>query len=92
MAARWVKQLCAAVEYLHSLGVIHRDIKPENLLLTVWVALAYPLSVLPFIPFRGFYPDGYGTVLHRNTRSLPLSLHCLRLLTHFRGHERKLRW
>lgn len=27
-------QLCAALEYLHSQGVVHRDIKPENILIT----------------------------------------------------------
>ena len=32
-ALRYVPQICDALEYAHSQGVIHRDIKPENILL-----------------------------------------------------------
>ncbi len=32
-ALRYVPQICDALEYAHSSGVIHRDIKPENILI-----------------------------------------------------------
>ncbi len=32
-ALRYVPQICNALEYAHSQGVIHRDIKPENILI-----------------------------------------------------------
>lgn len=31
-AARYVRQLCSALMFLHVQGIIHRDLKPENLL------------------------------------------------------------
>jgi serine/threonine-protein kinase len=33
-ALDFARQLCAAMAYMHSQGVVHRDLKPENLLIT----------------------------------------------------------
>ena len=31
--ALYIKQLCDAVQHIHSKNIIHRDIKPENILI-----------------------------------------------------------
>ena len=33
LVQRYVYQLCQAIDWCHSSGVVHRDIKPENLLI-----------------------------------------------------------
>jgi 5'-AMP-activated protein kinase catalytic alpha subunit len=33
LACKYFKELMAAINYIHSLGICHRDLKPENLLI-----------------------------------------------------------
>ena len=46
-AARFMHDICAGVEYLHSLNVIHRDLKPENLLMQKGPA-GYTIKIIDF--------------------------------------------
>lgn len=34
LSAKWAKEICSAVEYLHARGVYHKDLKPSNILVT----------------------------------------------------------
>ena len=60
-AANNTRQLCSALDYMHSNCVMHRDIKPENILLTMVLAL------LPRASSKSVTSGGLFTTLGRNS-------------------------
>lgn len=48
---KYVKDLCCALEILHSLGIVHRDIKPENVIIKDGKACLIDFSVAKLISY-----------------------------------------
>ncbi len=59
---KYVKDLCCALEILHSLGIVHRDIKPENVMIRNGKACLIDFSVAKLINYTRKDTLNLGTV------------------------------
>ena len=79
-ARRVIAQLLAAVEHMHSRGVLHRDLKPENILLESRpdLGLGFGLGLgsarVPTLTLTGARDDGQVAVGRLRARGTPATL------------------
>lgn len=55
VAAAFMHDICAGVDYLHSVNVVHRDLKPENLLMQR-INGSYRIKVRTLLPVLVLVP------------------------------------
>ena len=62
IACRYVSQICDALVFLHSIGIIHRDIKPSNIIIKDdGTAVLIDLSIARFINEQETDTQALGT-------------------------------
>jgi serine/threonine protein kinase len=55
LAAKWIREVCAALSVAHGLKIVHRDIKPENIFLSK-TAEGYEAKLLDFGIAKSLHP------------------------------------
>jgi len=61
MAACWMTQVCAAIQAMHTAGLIHRDVKPDNFMISNGILKLSDFGLAMALPREGRISQKCGT-------------------------------